>query len=85
MTTAAQEVAQRNRGTIFVEDGEVVAVESFAGEQFVMRVRAPRCAGAAQPGHFVHIQCDPSRLMRRPMSIMRVDGRLHRNSFQGCR
>lgn len=73
MTTAAQEFAQRNRGTIFVEDGEVVAVEPFAGEQFVMRVRAPLCAGAAQPGHFVHLQCDQSLLMRRPMSIMRVE------------
>ncbi|NNF40045.1 MAG: dihydroorotate dehydrogenase electron transfer subunit [Woeseiaceae bacterium] len=73
MKTAAQEFAQRNRGTIFVEDGEVVTVEPFAGEQFVMRLRAPLCARAAQPGHFIHLHCDPSRLMRRPMSIMRVE------------
>lgn len=72
MTTLAQQQAQQNRGTIFVEDGEVIAVESFAGEQFVMRVRAPQCASRAQPGQFVHISCDESRLMRRPMSIMRA-------------
>ena len=37
-----------------------------------MRVRAPLCASTAKPGHFVHISCDESRLMRRPMSIMRT-------------
>jgi dihydroorotate dehydrogenase electron transfer subunit len=72
LTTAAQEKAQANRDTIFVEDGEVVSIDAFPGEQFIMRIRAPRCAASAQPGNFVHITCDESLPMRRPLSIMRV-------------
>lgn len=72
MTTAAQEKAQANRDTIFVEDGEVVSIDAFPGEQFIMRIRAPKCAASAQPGNFVHITCDESLPMRRPLSIMRV-------------
>jgi len=72
MTTAAQKAAQQNRNTIFVEDGELISVSTFPGEQFVMRVRAPDCAATAKPGNFVHISCDDSRPMRRPMSIMRA-------------
>ena len=70
--TAAQEKAQANRGTIFVEDGEIVSIEAFPGDQFVMRIRAPKCAAAARPGCFAHITCDESLPMRRPLSIMRV-------------
>jgi len=72
MITAAQRQAQANRGTLFVEDGEVISVDTFPGEQFVMRVRAPQCATAAKPGNFVHISCHELRPMRRPMSIMRA-------------
>ena len=72
MITAAQQQAQRNRGTIFVEDGEVVSIETFPGEQFVMRIRSPRCAAAAEPGSFVHVTCDETLPMRRPLSIMRT-------------
>lgn len=70
---AAQKEAQRNRNTIFVEDGELLRIDEFPGEQFVMRIRAPKCAAAAQPGSFVHITCDESLPMRRPLSIMRVE------------
>ena len=70
--TAAQEKAQANRDTIFVEDGEILSVETYPGDQFVMRIRAPKCAAAAQPGCFVHITCDESLPMRRPLSIMRA-------------
>ena len=70
--TEAQQQAQANRNTIFVEDGEVVSVESFPGDQFVMRIRAPKCAAAARPGTFVHLTCNESLPMRRPLSIMRV-------------
>ena len=72
MITAAQERAQRNRDTIFVEDGEILAREEWPGQQFVMRIRAPRCAAAAAAGSFVHLTCDDALPMRRPMSIMRV-------------
>ncbi len=72
MITEAQQKAQQNRGTIFVEDGEVLSVDAFPGEQFVMRVRAPKCAAAAEPGSFVHVRCDETLPMRRPLSIMRA-------------
>ncbi|MBT8107475.1 MAG: dihydroorotate dehydrogenase electron transfer subunit [Gammaproteobacteria bacterium] len=71
--TAIQEQAQANRGTIFVEDGEILAVSAFPGDQFIMRIRAPQCAAAAQPGSFVHLTCDESLPMRRPLSIMRAN------------
>ena len=72
MTTAAQKHAQRNRGTLFVEDGEVVSIEAYPGDQFIMRIRAPKCAAAAKAGSFVHINCDATLPMRRPLSIMRA-------------
>ena len=72
MTTAAQKQAQANRDTIFVQDGEILSIEAFAGDQFIMRIRAPKCAATAEPGSFVHITCDDSLPMRRPLSIMRA-------------
>ena len=73
MTTAARIKAQQHRDTIFIEDGELLVVDSFPGDQFVMRFRAPKCAAAATPGSFVHISCDDTLPMRRPLSIMRVE------------
>lgn len=61
-----------HRGTIFVEDARLIARTEFDGEQYVLRLEAPRCAGAASPGSFVHITCDATLPMRRPLSIMRV-------------
>ena len=73
MTTAARIKTQQHRDTIFIEDGELLVVDSFPGDQFVMRIRAPKCAAAATPGSFVHISCDDTLPMRRPLSIMRVE------------
>ncbi len=61
-----------HRGTILIEDATVVSQVAYAGEQYVLRVNAPRVAGKAQPGSFAHLTCDPSLPMRRPLSIMRV-------------
>jgi len=72
LTTAAQRHAQRNRGTLFVEDGELLETRHFPGAQFIMRIRAPKCAAAARPGTFVHVNCDETLPMRRPLSIMRA-------------
>jgi dihydroorotate dehydrogenase electron transfer subunit len=72
MTTAAQQHAQLARNTIFVEDGELLHIDSFADEQYIMRIRAPKCAAAATPGTFVHVSCDTTLPMRRPLSIMRA-------------
>lgn len=64
-----------HRGTIFVEDAEVLAHEAFEGGQHVIRLHAPKCAAAAQPGSFVHLTCGPGIPMRRPLSIMRANPR----------
>ena len=61
-----------HRGTIFVEDAEVISQQEYEGSQYIIRVAAPKCAAKAMPGSFVHISCDPALPMRRPMSIMRV-------------
>ncbi len=73
MTSVAQEKAQANRDTIFVEDGELLSIDGFPGEQFIMRIRAPKCAANSQPGSFVHLTCADELPMRRPLSIMRVE------------
>jgi dihydroorotate dehydrogenase electron transfer subunit len=63
---------ERNRGSVFLEDARVLAQRAWPGQQFVLRVQAPRAARKAQPGTFAHIACDPSVPMRRPLSIMRA-------------
>ena len=72
MITGAQKHAQRNRGSIFVEQGEVLAHEAWPGDQYILRIRAPKCAATARPGTFIHISCDEELPMRRPLSIMRA-------------
>ena len=49
--------------------------ESWPGEQFVLRIAAPKCAARALPGSFVHLTCDPDLPMRRPLSIQRVNAK----------
>lgn len=72
MNTAAQDYAQRNRGTIFAEDAVLISSDRYPGDQYIMRIRAAKCAAAARPGSFVHVRCDESLPMRRPLSIMRA-------------
>jgi dihydroorotate dehydrogenase electron transfer subunit len=62
-----------NRGTIHLEDGRVLQQTPYDGDQFVLRVQAPKCAARAEPGSFAHLTCDPSIPMRRPLSIMRAN------------
>ena len=64
---------REHRGTIFVEDAELLSQQEFPGQQFVIRLRAPKCAASATPGSFAHLTCDPQIPMRRPLSIQRVD------------
>ena len=63
-----------HRGSIFLEDGEILAHEEWPSDQFVLRVKAPKCAARALPGSFVHLTCDPDVPMRRPLSIQRANG-----------
>lgn len=61
-----------HRGSIHLEDAEILSHEHFAGAQHVLRLKAPACAAKALPGSFIHLSCDAALPMRRPMSIMRV-------------
>ena len=61
-----------HRGTIFLEDAEVLSHQAYRAGQYVLRLQAPECARRARPGSFVHLQCDPMLPMRRPLSIMRA-------------
>ena len=72
MSAQANLVARPHRGTIFEERAEVLAHERFAGDQFILTLKAPKCARAATPGSFVHLSCDEQVPMRRPLSIMRA-------------
>ncbi len=62
-----------HRGSIFLEDGKVLSHETWPGDQFVLKLSAPRSAARALPGSFVHLTCDPDVPMRRPLSIQRVN------------
>lgn len=66
---------QSNRGTIFIEDAKILQHVEFEGDQFILKLAAPRTAKKALPGGFVHLQCDDLLPMRRPMSLMRVDAK----------
>ncbi|MGI9303489.1 MAG: dihydroorotate dehydrogenase electron transfer subunit [Gammaproteobacteria bacterium] len=61
-----------HRGSIFVEDAEILTHHAFDGAQYVLRLHAPKCATSAQPGSFVHLSCGPRLAMRRPFSLMRA-------------
>ena len=61
-----------HRGTIFEENALVRSVVEHPGQQYVVRLESPRCAAAATAGTFVHVRCDDSIPMRRPLSIMRA-------------
>ncbi len=66
-------MSRANRNSIFLEEARVIALQAYPGQQHILRLEAPRCAGHATPGSFVHLQCAPSVPMRRPLSIMRAD------------
>jgi len=66
-------MSSANRGTIFLEEARVISQLAYDGEQFVLRVAAPKCAAHAAPGSFAHVTCDAAIPMRRPLSIMRAD------------
>jgi dihydroorotate dehydrogenase electron transfer subunit len=70
-----QTTHRSHRGTIYVEEAGVLEQSSYPGEQYILRLAAPQCAATATAGSFVHLTCDPSVPMRRPLSIMRANAR----------
>lgn len=65
----------QHRGTLHVEEAEILAHEAHEGRQYILRLRAPRIAALARPGSFIHLSCGPELPMRRPFSIMRSGAR----------
>jgi len=61
------------RGTLHVEIAQVLIHTPHPGDQHVLRLQSPLIATTARPGSFVHLRCDPTLPMRRPMSVMRAD------------
>jgi dihydroorotate dehydrogenase electron transfer subunit len=59
-----------HRNTVFEEQAEVVAQVPHPGNQFVLRLKAPKTARHAEPGQFVHVRVSEDRPLRRPISIM---------------
>jgi dihydroorotate dehydrogenase electron transfer subunit len=57
-------------GPIQVERARVTKHERWPGAQHVVRFAAPEIAARAAPGSFVHMDCGPQWLLRRPMSLM---------------
>lgn len=70
-----QSAGKPHRDTIVCEQAEIISHDAFEGGQFILRIQAPEIAARALAGSFVHIQCDASLPMRRPISIMRVDAK----------
>ena len=66
-------MSRAHRGTIFLEEAEVLANDHHAAGQHVLRMRSPVVAARAEPGAFVHLRCGPPLAMRRPMSVMRTE------------
>jgi len=66
-------LSTQNRGTIFLEEGRILAQTAFDARQFIIRIEAPRCAAHATPGSFAHLTCHETIPMRRPLSLMRAD------------
>lgn len=66
-------MANEHRGTIFEEKAEVLAHVTHPGDQYVLRVKAPKTAAKAAPGQFVHLRVSDERPLRRPISIMLTD------------
>lgn len=63
----------------------VISNDAINAEYFHMKVDASDCMLAAAPGQFFHLMCPPtaggSPLLRRPMSIYRIDRMLRRVEF----
>ena len=58
---------------IHVEDAELLSRHDAPEDQHIVRLAAPKCARAAEPGQFIHLQCDACLPMRRPYSILSVE------------
>lgn len=61
-----------NEAKILAEVGEISGHQVHDGLQHIFQIRAPEIAARSNPGQFVHVDCGPEWLLRRPMSIMQA-------------
>jgi len=66
-------VANEYDNTLFEEQARVLAHVTHPGDQYVLRLHAPKTAARARPGQFVHLRVSNERALRRPISIMLTD------------
>jgi len=59
--------------TVVEEAATIIANVSHQGEQFIMRLHAPRIAEKAKPGQFIHLRCCDRLALRRPLSLMQAN------------
>lgn len=59
---------------MFLLEAPLTAQREVARGMFVIGMRAPEIAAAAQAGQFVNLGWSPGPLLRRPFSVYRVDG-----------
>jgi len=62
-----------HRATLFLEEAPILSHQHWPGDQWILRLHAPKIARAAQPGQFVHLTVDPLLPLRRPISLLLTD------------
>ncbi len=61
------------RDSLYYEEAKIISHQAYEGEQFILRIQTENAAKQTQAGQFIHIQCAPQLLMRRPISVMRTN------------
>jgi len=74
-------VVDIHKASIFEETSEVIKQETFAENQFVLTLKAPKAAKVAKPGEFAFIDCGDQSLLRRPLSYLRVNSKTETVEF----
>ena len=67
--------SSEHHNTIYLEDAIIVGHDACGGEQYHLRLKAPRIAVRAVPGSFVHLACTSSLSLRRPLSLLGTNGK----------
>ena len=66
-------MVKTHRGTISVNDCQVLAHYQFEADQYIITLESKEIADSTRPGQFVHLSVSGMLAMRRPISVMSVD------------
>ena len=66
-------MVKTHRGTIGVNDCQVLAHYQFEADQYIITLESKEIADSTRPGQFVHLSVSGMLAMRRPISVMSVD------------